>query len=80
MTGYEKNTKMNDRKWSRLLDGPHPLGNGMNNVNFGEVAFQKLQACWMLWRMALKFLTHDKQLTLKNMNNIGPRSKTQYLI
>jgi hypothetical protein len=80
MTSYEKNTKKNERKWSRLMEGPHPLGNGMNTVNFFEVAFQKLQACWMLWIMALKFLTHDKQLTLKNMNNFGPRSKTQYLI
>ncbi len=39
MTSYEKNTKRNERKWSRLLEGPHPLGNGMNNVKFFEVAF-----------------------------------------
>jgi hypothetical protein len=77
----KKTQKKIERKWSRLLEGPHPFGNGMNNVNFFEVAFQKLQACWLLWIMAFKFLTYDKQLTLKkNMNNIGPRSKTQYLI
>jgi hypothetical protein len=34
MTCYEKNTKKNERKWSRFQEGPHPLGNGMNNVNF----------------------------------------------
>jgi len=25
---YEKNTKKNERSWSRLLEGPHPFGNG----------------------------------------------------
>jgi hypothetical protein len=42
MTSYEKNTKKNERKWSRFMEEPHPLGNGMNNVNFSKVAFQKL--------------------------------------
>jgi hypothetical protein len=80
MTHYEKNTKKSERSWSRLLEAPHPFGNGMNNVQFFGVALQKLQACHVLWIMAFKFLTHDKQLTLKNMNKIGLRRKTHYLI
>ncbi len=80
MTHYEKNTIKNERSWSQLLEGPILLAMVMNNVQFFGVAFQKLQACHMLWIMAFKFFTHDKQLTLKNMNKIGLRSKTHYLI
>jgi len=46
MTCYEKNNKKkNEKSWSRLLEGPHPFDNGINNVQFFGVALQKLQAC-----------------------------------
>jgi hypothetical protein len=76
MTHYEKNTKKNERSWSRLLEGPHPFGKWYEQCAILGVALQKLQACPVLWIMAFKFLTHDKQLTLKNMNKIALRNKT----
>jgi hypothetical protein len=45
---YDWLWKKQNKEWEgevKTSKGTHPLGNDMNNVNFFEVAFQKLQAC-----------------------------------